>query len=278
MTGERPPRRMALRLPPRRSSTAEQWTLNPLVEGSNPSVGTPENPCIARVLCFWGAGGLSALIILWFATTGDGMDWKVVTTASLWRQLSKYLACVADQLGRPGARQPPGRPRAAGRARRALRRWRQCLRGAGRVRRRGGRRGRGERAGRAEGGVWRRGQGGRPWTLRRLGRRWPPDRAIGSRFGLGGLRWSGNGLILGGPQVMAPRPRRPDNACAHLSPSSALPVRSPWPSIAPHPGEGDEKDTNDLDRCVASDDQCIHSSGNDWVHVSSTTVEAVKSS
>lgn len=38
-----------------------------------------------------GKSGLSALIILWFATTRDGMDWKVVTTASLWRQLTKYL-------------------------------------------------------------------------------------------------------------------------------------------------------------------------------------------
>lgn len=38
-----------------------------------------------------GKSGLSALAILWFATTRDGMDWKAVTTASLWRQLTKYL-------------------------------------------------------------------------------------------------------------------------------------------------------------------------------------------
>lgn len=38
-----------------------------------------------------GKSGLSALTVLWFATTRDGLDWKVVTTASLWRQLTKYL-------------------------------------------------------------------------------------------------------------------------------------------------------------------------------------------
>lgn len=35
---------------------------------------------------------LAALAILWFANTRDGVtDWKVVTTASAWRQLTKYL-------------------------------------------------------------------------------------------------------------------------------------------------------------------------------------------
>ena len=34
---------------------------------------------------------IASLIILWFATTRDGLDWKVPTTASNWRQLSKYL-------------------------------------------------------------------------------------------------------------------------------------------------------------------------------------------
>ena len=33
---------------------------------------------------------LSAWIILWFAMTRDGEDWKIVTTASAWRQLVKY--------------------------------------------------------------------------------------------------------------------------------------------------------------------------------------------
>jgi hypothetical protein len=32
-----------------------------------------------------------AIIILWFALTRDGEDWKIPTTASVWRQLSKFL-------------------------------------------------------------------------------------------------------------------------------------------------------------------------------------------
>lgn len=38
-----------------------------------------------------GKSALAALIVLWFSTTRDGTDWKVVTTASAWRQLTKYL-------------------------------------------------------------------------------------------------------------------------------------------------------------------------------------------
>ncbi len=38
-----------------------------------------------------GKTALASLVLLWFATTRDGMDWKVVTTASVWRQLSKFL-------------------------------------------------------------------------------------------------------------------------------------------------------------------------------------------
>lgn len=34
---------------------------------------------------------MATLLLLWFATTRDGMDWKAVTTASVWRQLSKFL-------------------------------------------------------------------------------------------------------------------------------------------------------------------------------------------
>lgn len=33
----------------------------------------------------------AAVVVLWFALTRDGLDWKAVTTASVWRQLSKYL-------------------------------------------------------------------------------------------------------------------------------------------------------------------------------------------
>lgn len=38
-----------------------------------------------------GKTALAALLVLWFALTRDGSDWKVITTASAWRQLAKYL-------------------------------------------------------------------------------------------------------------------------------------------------------------------------------------------
>jgi len=38
-----------------------------------------------------GKTSLAAWVILWFALTRDGEDWKVATTASSWRQLTKYL-------------------------------------------------------------------------------------------------------------------------------------------------------------------------------------------
>lgn len=38
-----------------------------------------------------GKTAMMAWIVLWFALTRDGNDWKVVTTASAWRQLEKYL-------------------------------------------------------------------------------------------------------------------------------------------------------------------------------------------
>lgn len=38
-----------------------------------------------------GKSATSAILILWFALTRDGMDWKIPTTAGSWRQLSKYL-------------------------------------------------------------------------------------------------------------------------------------------------------------------------------------------
>jgi hypothetical protein len=47
-------------------------------------------------VCVRGPHGLGksasmALIILWFSLTRDGLDWKVITTASAWRQLTKFL-------------------------------------------------------------------------------------------------------------------------------------------------------------------------------------------
>lgn len=38
-----------------------------------------------------GKSSLAAWAILWFALTRDGKDWKVATTASAWRQLTKFL-------------------------------------------------------------------------------------------------------------------------------------------------------------------------------------------
>lgn len=38
-----------------------------------------------------GKTGMAAWIVLWFALTRDGKDWKIPTTASAWRQLTKFL-------------------------------------------------------------------------------------------------------------------------------------------------------------------------------------------
>ena len=38
-----------------------------------------------------GKSTLAALLTLWFALTRDGRDWKIITTASAWRQLESYL-------------------------------------------------------------------------------------------------------------------------------------------------------------------------------------------
>ena len=38
-----------------------------------------------------GKTGMASWVVLWFALTRDGDDWKCVTTASAWRQLNKFL-------------------------------------------------------------------------------------------------------------------------------------------------------------------------------------------
>jgi hypothetical protein len=38
-----------------------------------------------------GKSAIAAIVILWFALTRDGKDWKIATTASVWRQLTEYL-------------------------------------------------------------------------------------------------------------------------------------------------------------------------------------------
>lgn len=38
-----------------------------------------------------GKTAIASLLIHWFALTRDGSDWKIPTTASVWRQLTKYL-------------------------------------------------------------------------------------------------------------------------------------------------------------------------------------------
>lgn len=57
-----------------------------------------------------GKSTTAALAVLWFGTTREGTDWKAVTTASVWRQLERYLwpeihkwagRLRWDRLGRP---------------------------------------------------------------------------------------------------------------------------------------------------------------------------------
>ena len=57
-----------------------------------------------------GKSAISAWLILWYALTRDGRDWKIPTTASVWRQLEDYLwpeihkwsRCIRwDVVGRP---------------------------------------------------------------------------------------------------------------------------------------------------------------------------------
>jgi hypothetical protein len=52
----------------------------------------PESKRLA-VRSLHGAGktATSAIVVLWFALTRDGKDWKVITTAGAWRQLIHYL-------------------------------------------------------------------------------------------------------------------------------------------------------------------------------------------
>lgn len=38
-----------------------------------------------------GKSAQSAILILWYALTRDGKDWKAITTASVWRQLDEFL-------------------------------------------------------------------------------------------------------------------------------------------------------------------------------------------
>lgn len=56
--------------------------LQALAEHDRVSIRGPRGP---------GKTALVAIAILWFALTRDGKDWKVVTTASVWRQLTHYL-------------------------------------------------------------------------------------------------------------------------------------------------------------------------------------------
>ena len=42
---------------------------------------------------------VAAWLILWFALTRDGEDWKIPCTASSWRQLTKYLWPEVSQMG-----------------------------------------------------------------------------------------------------------------------------------------------------------------------------------
>lgn len=47
-----------------------------------------------------GKTAMAAWAVLWFALTRDGRDWKIVTTAGAWRQLSKFLWPEIRKWGR----------------------------------------------------------------------------------------------------------------------------------------------------------------------------------
>ena len=47
-----------------------------------------------------GKTALSAWVVWWFALTRDGEDWKIITTASAWRQLEVYLWPEIHKWGR----------------------------------------------------------------------------------------------------------------------------------------------------------------------------------
>ena len=51
----------------------------------------PEKRVTARGPHGMGKTTMASWAILWFALTRDGLDWKVATTASVWRQLTKFL-------------------------------------------------------------------------------------------------------------------------------------------------------------------------------------------
>lgn len=57
-----------------------------------------------------GKTALVALLILWFAHTREGEDWKVITTASAWRQLTVFLWPEVHKWARRLNPQVTGRP------------------------------------------------------------------------------------------------------------------------------------------------------------------------
>lgn len=69
--------------PPDKAPTPYQdETMADLVEHKRVSIRGPHNI---------GKTAEAAWLVLWFSLTRDGEDWKVPTTASAWRQLTKYL-------------------------------------------------------------------------------------------------------------------------------------------------------------------------------------------
>lgn len=57
-----------------------------------------------------GKTALAAITVLWFALTRDGRDWKIPTTASAWRQLTKFLWPEIHKWARRLKWQSIGRP------------------------------------------------------------------------------------------------------------------------------------------------------------------------
>ena len=57
-----------------------------------------------------GKSCISAILVLWFVFTRDGEDWKVVTTASAWRQLTQFLWPEIHKWARRVDYEKMGRP------------------------------------------------------------------------------------------------------------------------------------------------------------------------
>jgi hypothetical protein len=73
--------------------------LTPYQETALQELGKGGRICV-RSLHGAGKTAMAAWVVLWFSLTRDGRDWKVPTTATAWRQLTKYLWPEIHKWGR----------------------------------------------------------------------------------------------------------------------------------------------------------------------------------